>query len=147
MVYNSCVPNFASWDYVAQVLDKPVPGRRYYYRVGYCPVSFHGNIAKAITLLVPGMSRQMGTPEAKLIEQSGLPPDEISRMKAQVDRLEKQSMKRLVDEGDYSLLRWFHQNGIPQVVHFEHDVFKYDYETPRGWEEIGDGGRTIDLGF
>jgi hypothetical protein len=145
VVYNSCVPHFASWNYVAQALENPVSGRRYYYRVGYCPVSFHGNIAKAITLLVPGMRKRKGTPEGKLIEQSGLPPDEIARLQARVEC--QKSMKELEDSGDYSLIKWFQQRGIPQVVQVEHDVFRYDCETPQGWQDIGDGGRSIDLGF
>jgi hypothetical protein len=145
VVYNSCVPHFASWNYVAQVLENPVPGRQYYYRVGYCPVSFHGNMAKAITLLVPGMRKQKGTPEGKLIERSGLPPAEIARLQAKVER--QKSMKELEDSGDYSLIKWFHKKGIPQVVPIEHDVFRYDCETPQGWREIGDGDRPIDLCF
>jgi hypothetical protein len=145
VVYNSCVPHFTTWNYVAQVLENPVPGRRYYYRVGYCPVALQGNVAKAITLLVPGMKKNKGTPEGKLIEQSGLPTPEVVRLQAQVER--QKSMRELEDSGDYSLIKWFHENGVPQVVEFEHDVFKYDCETPQGWREIGDGGRTIDLGF
>jgi hypothetical protein len=120
-VYDSCVPHFASWIYVDHVLGRPEPGRRYYYRVGYCPVSFHGDIAKAITLLVPGMKN---TPERKLIEGASLPPADIVRMKAQVES--QLSMKDLVDGGDYSLVKWFHENGTPQVVTIEREVFKDD---------------------
>jgi hypothetical protein len=143
VVYNSCAPHFASWNYVTQVLGNSVPGRRYYYRVGYCPVSLHGRFAKAITLLVPGMRKQKGTPEAKLIEQSNLLSADIASLQARFER--QKSMKELEEGGDYSLVKWFHQNGVPQVVELSHDVFQYDCETPQGWAQIGDGGRTIDF--
>jgi hypothetical protein len=136
-VYNSCVSPHVSWNYVTQVLENPVPGRRYYYLVGYCPVSFHGNTAKAITLLVPGMRFQRGTPEAALIQQFGLLPAEVVRLEAQVER--QKSMKELTDSGDYSLIKWFHKQGVPQVVEIEHEVFRYDCAMPQGWQEIGDG--------
>jgi hypothetical protein len=158
VVWNSCVPHHASWHYVEQVLGERVTlqgdyyddvanamkGRRYYYRVGYCPVEFHGDLAVATSLLVPGMEGRLGTPEGRLIEQSGLPADEVTEKRAQRER--QLSMKALVDGGDYSLVKWFHDNGIPQVVEFEHDVFRYDCETPQGWQEIGDGGPSIDPG-
>ena len=153
-VYNSCVPHCYSWHYVAQVLGEPIKltgdfyvdsaqelkGRRFYYRVGYCPVEFHGDLAVATTLLVPGMNRGHGTPEGKLIGQSGLSADEVAAKRSQVER--QLSMKALVDGGDYSLVKWFHDNGIAQVVELEHDVFRYDCETPEGWQEIGDGGHS-----
>ena len=145
VVYNSCVPHFTSWEYVAHVLENPVPSHQYYYRVGYCPVNFFGDIARAETLLVPGMNKQQGTPEGRLIDQSGLSAAEVARKRNQVER--QLSMKALVDGNDYSLIKWFHENGVPQVVQLHHDVFKYDVETPLGRQEIGDGGRTFDLGF
>jgi hypothetical protein len=158
VVWKSCVPHHASWHYVEQVLGERVTlqgdyyedvanamkGRRFYCRVGYCPVEFHGDLAVATTLLVPGMEARLGTPEGRLIGQSGLPTDEVTEKRAQRER--QLSMKPLVDGGDYSLVKWFHDNGIPQVVEFEHDVFRYDCETPQGWQEIGDGGRSIYLG-
>jgi hypothetical protein len=154
VVWNSCVPHHASWDYVEQVLGERVTlqgdyyedvanamkGRRFYYRVGYCPVEFHGDLAVATTLLVPGMEGRLGTPEGRLIGQSGLPADEVAEKRSQRER--QLSMKALVDEGDYTLVKWFHQNGVPQVVQMDHDVFRYDCETPQGWREIGDGGST-----
>ena len=159
VVWNSCVPHHASWHYVEQVLGERVTlqgdyyedvadarkSRRFYYRVGYCPVEFHGDLAVATTLLVPGMEGRLGTPEGKLIGQSGLPADKVAEKRDQRER--QLSMKDLIDGGDFSLVKWFHNNGIAQVVEFKYDVFKYDCETPQGWRVIGDGGRTIDLGL
>jgi hypothetical protein len=138
VVYNSCAPHFNSWGYVEHVvgtpssrtgdssgdIDREVTGSRFYYRVGYCPVTIHGDLALATTLLFPGMSRQKGTPEGRLIERSGLPPVDIDRMKAGVEG--QLSMKALADSGDFSLVKWFHDNGVPQVVRLNREVFKYE---------------------
>ena len=129
---------FHSWGYVEHVLASPcwpppyslrdigreISGSSFYYRVGYCPVTFDGDIAVATTLLFPGMSRQKGTPEGKLIERSGLPPGEIDRLRAQVEG--QLSMKALADNGDFSLIKWFHDNGVSQVMRLDNEVFKYD---------------------
>ena len=58
-------------------------------------------------------------------------PDERSALESEIARLQDQverqlSLKDLVDGGDYTLVNWFHENGVPQVVHIEGDVFKYD---------------------
>ncbi len=123
-VYNSCIPHFSSWQFVSELIADPLPGARYYYHVGYCPVEFYGDVAKAITLLVPGMNLRKGTPEGRLIEQSGLPQPEIERLKERVE-LQK-TRKEFADREDYSLVKWFHQNGVPQVISIERDVFQYD---------------------
>lgn len=65
-----------------------------------------------------------GTPEGRLIENSGLGAPEIARMQAQVKR--QLSMKSLMDSRDFSLVKWFHENGVPQVVDIRRDVFGYD---------------------
>jgi hypothetical protein len=138
VVYNACVPHFHSWRYFEHVLGQKSPStadgygdiareiacHRFYYLVGYCPVSFHGDIALATTMLFPGMNRRKGTPEGGLIERSGLPAAEIDRMKARVES--QLSMKAIVDSGDFSLVKWFHDNGVPQVVRIDKEVFKYD---------------------
>jgi DNA-directed RNA polymerase sigma subunit (sigma70/sigma32) len=102
-------------------VGNPDPTQLYYYRVGYCPVDFYGEFAMARTLLVPGMRQ---TPERRLIESSGLPVNEIRRMEEQVEK--QLSMKALVDAQDVNLVKWFHDNGVPQVVQFDRKVFAYD---------------------
>ena len=126
-VYNACEPSFSSWGYVEHVLGvQGLPTNdacvtlartgtvhRYYYLVGYCPVSFHDDVAVATTLLFPGMSRQKGTPEGRLIDSCGLPADEVARMKAQLET--QLSMKALADSGDYGLVArhsWFDGRGL-----------------------------------
>jgi hypothetical protein len=90
LVWNSCVPHHASWHYVEQVLGERVTlqgdyyedvanamkSRRFYYRVGYCPVEFHGELAVATTLLVPGMEGRRGMPLAEAALSSNDPSSE-----------------------------------------------------------------------
>lgn len=121
LIFDSCMPGFWSWVYAEHILGNPDPAQQYYYRVGYCPVDFYGEFAKAKTLLVPGMR---GTPERHLIESSGFPIDEIRRMEEQVEK--QLSMKALVDASDISLIKWFHDNGVPQVIQSDRQVFVYD---------------------
>ena len=43
------------------------------------------------------------------------------------EQVEKQlSMKALVDASDISLIKWFHDNGVPQVIQSDRQVFVYD---------------------
>jgi hypothetical protein len=84
------------------------------------------------------MNYHGGTPEGRLIGQSGLSAAEVACKRDQVKR--QLSMKDLVDGDDYSLIKWFHQNGAPQVVPIERDVFKYDIDGPHGVEEVSDAG-------
>lgn len=131
-IYNACMPNFHSWDYLEGVLGPQSSddvategtGGQFYYRVGYCPIRLDGDLAIAATLLFPGMNKQMGTPEGRLIDRAGLSPDEIAAMR---NRVENQlSMKALADSSDFSLVKWFHDNGVPQVVRLTNEVFQYD---------------------
>ena len=89
-------------DYYEDVANA-LKGRRFYYRVGYCPVEFYGDLAVATTLLVPGMEARLGTPEGRLIGQSGLPADKVTEKRVQRER--QLSMKALIDGGDFSLVQ------------------------------------------
>lgn len=100
-----------------QVLGRP--GRKHcYYRVGYCPVVVEGNFAKATTLLYPGYC---GTPEYGLIVRSGLGWEERRKL---LDTATGMSRDVLERTGDFGLMKWFHDNGVPQVVETDEDFFK-----------------------
>ena len=34
--------------------------------------------------------------------------------------------RQMAETEDYSLIRWFHEHGVPQVVAFDHEVFRFD---------------------
>ena len=88
-------------------------GRRYAYRVGYCPCVVEGRYLKAKTLLAPG---QRGTPEYELILRHERDPAERGRKREEAELLDA---ARVRDTLDFGLLRWFHGHGIPQVVERE----------------------------
>jgi hypothetical protein len=117
--YNLCMPGFVTHGYATGVLDELDPGRAYYYRVGYCPAVVEAGFLKAKTLLIPGMR---GTPEYEAVSRSSLPRHVRDRMLKDVERL---TLAELSKSGDYGLLRWFHTNGVPQVVPLDHQVFRY----------------------
>ena len=97
-------------------------GRRWYYRVGYCPAFVgrdfvDGDFVVAKTLLFPGMKT---TPEYGLLLESPLSEQERNAMLA---KAESQTAETMQKTWDYSLVKWFHDNGVPQVVALEGDIF------------------------
>jgi hypothetical protein len=96
---------------------KPFCGELY-YRIGYCPVVFENSFAKAKTFLPPGFR---GTPEYGLALNSEMRPIE-----------KREFLERIsVDSGDanegclsHEATKWFHDNGLPQVFQWSHEVFR-----------------------
>ncbi|MBD2149455.1 hypothetical protein H6F44_04840 [Pseudanabaena sp. FACHB-1277] len=91
-----------------------------YFRVGYCPLAFEGNFAVAKTLLFPGYSK---TPEYECILNLDLPDNE---RKSLFQEITKQDAKSLLETGDFSSIKWLHENTIPQVVQMNKKI--YDHE-------------------
>lgn len=86
------------------------PARAYSYRIGYCPAVVEGRFFKAKTLLFPG---QRGTPEHELILRHERDPAERRRKLAEAEKLDAARLRQTLD---FSLLRWFHDLGVPQVI-------------------------------
>ncbi|WP_055077277.1 hypothetical protein [Pseudanabaena sp. 'Roaring Creek'] len=74
----------------------------------------------AKTLLFPGYSK---TPEYECILNLDLPENE---RKSLFKKITKQDAKSLLETGDFSLIKWLHENTIPQVVQMDKKV--YDHE-------------------
>ncbi len=106
-----CTEPFFSGSFPKELIEDWHPQSAYKYRVGYCPLTFFEGFAKAITLLTPGM---IGTPERVLLDNAGL--DSVSYGKVTASIENAISMKRLVETRDFSALKWFHENGVPQVM-------------------------------
>jgi hypothetical protein len=62
--FDKCCKGFMSWNYVVAVFGKEPTESNYYRRIGYCPLVFEGNFAKAKTLLPPGYRT---TPEERCL--------------------------------------------------------------------------------
>ena len=90
----------------------------YYYRAGYCPAVIEGNFVKSKTMLFPG---HHSTPEYGSLGRLPLPHEERERMR---DEARKLNARRLWDTGDFSLVKRFHESGVPQVIHSLEQFYK-----------------------
>jgi hypothetical protein len=111
--YAECRRGFC-YEYIDGVLEDYNLDKSYFYRVGYCPIGFSGNFASAITMLSPGMR---GTPEYNLLENSDLSTKTKRRFKKQI----KTSINwiKFANSGNFEAIKWFHTNGIPQVIELD----------------------------
>lgn len=83
----------------------------YLYREGYCPIELVDGFAVAKTWLMPGMN---GTPEDELIRNTILPPQEKDMLMKSKENI--MSFSSLYKTKDFKAVKWFHENGVPQVI-------------------------------
>lgn len=114
--FDVCAEGFFTGLFARKVLGEP-NGRQSYYRVGYCPAVVEGQFVKATTLLYPGF---VGTPEYGAILNSRLGRDDKQRL---IEKARQQSREYLEKTGDFSLVRWFHNQGVPQVVQTDKAIY------------------------
>ena len=113
--YDHCRKGFFNWKYVEEVLGASTEYDGHYYRrVGYCPAVIEGDFVKAKTLLFPGHE---GTPEHPLVWASDVPV----AVKVQATNMNSAWIE---DTEDFRLVKFFHQRGLPQVIHDERQFFK-----------------------
>lgn len=92
----------------------------FHYRIGYFPVEFDKGFAKAVTFLRPGYA---GTPELALLRANKTISREEKLFLLKEAR-ENKGREALLNERT-EVIKWFHDNGIPQVKQFQHDVFDH----------------------
>ena len=92
----------------------------YAYRLGYCPLVREGAYWLAKTFLMPGF---IGTPEYQALYHTSLESHVKAHMLAVCETL---SQTRLATTDDWSLLRWFHTHGVPQVIPAPKDLYVRD---------------------
>jgi hypothetical protein len=109
-MYQECLAGHVSACYADAILDAPDPHVTYAYRMGYCPVVEDGDVWVATTVLMPGFT---GTPEYGVLQRASLGLGVKERMLEQCQAL---SYTQVATTGDFSLLRWFHTHGVPQVI-------------------------------
>ena len=113
--YDQCKRGFFSWKYVENILGEGIEDDgHYYHRVGYCPAVIEGDFIKATTLLFPG---HRNTPEHRLVWASDVPVE----VKTQAEDMDGAWLRAT---NDFRLLKFFHQRGVPQVIHDERDFFR-----------------------
>jgi hypothetical protein len=115
---------FWNRSYVDEVLGTdfdPARGKPY-YRVGYCPVVLDAGFAVTTSFLPPGFKK---TPEYAAIRRADLPSTERRRLEDMAT--DEMALLRLIESGDFSAVRCFHANGVPQVVQTHEEWFaKYE---------------------
>lgn len=95
-------------------------GGMLYYRIGYCPVVFENSFAKAKTFIPPGFR---GTPEYGLVLNCGMRPIERRVFLERISDDSGNEFERLLNH-DNEATKWFHNNGLPQVFQWSHEVFR-----------------------
>jgi hypothetical protein len=118
-------PGFARYaTYVEGILGKdnldPSKGMCY-HRVGYCPVVFEGEFAKAKTFLYPGYK---STPEYSLVLGAKLSRGDREMLLHQATT---HDATEVVVNDNPQAIKWFHEHGISQVVQMKHPVFARPY--------------------
>jgi hypothetical protein len=105
-----CVYGYATWQFAESILPTRRPDVSYKFRFGYLAVEEEGGYWVAKTFLPPGY---VGTPEYTRLSQARLPTSTKARLLAQCQDL---SFERLCCTMDMTVLKWFHEHGIPQVI-------------------------------
>jgi hypothetical protein len=108
--FYQCAPH--TWElHIAEAIlsDKFDPNQQYCFRVGYCPVVVDGAFFKAKTLLFPGFKQ---TPEYGTIVSARLPRERRESMKREAEQLDAIHLR---SPGGVELLKWFHDQGVPQI--------------------------------
>jgi len=120
--YNDCYMRGSEFhEYAESVLHSVDADKHYYYRVGYCPAVIAGDLLVAKTLLLPGMN---GTPEfQQVVRRQAASHDEQRAFRKRVNAL---TLDNLLTSRDFSLIKEFHEAGIPQVVSFNHEILRID---------------------
>lgn len=94
---------------------------KYHYVVGYCPLAIVRRHAVAKTFLYPGYRN---TPEADLFDTVRMGRGE----RAELVALSKNSrFEQLIATGNTAALKFFHVNGVHQVVELEKPVCQYSW--------------------
>jgi hypothetical protein len=124
VLYDLCHdPQFAHYrTYVKDILGEQnvVPSNgTLYYKVGYCPIVFEDDFVKAKTFLYPGYT---GTPEFGLILRGRHSPMERELL---IRNATTQDGDKVVVNDNPETIKWFHDNGVPQVVQMKQPVFLY----------------------
>lgn len=110
--FEECVEPFFTGEYVPEILGGS-PIVKPFFRVGYCPAAIYKDFVVAKTFLFPGYRN---TPEYGTILRSTLPWPE---KRAMIDKATVLDLDTLQQTGDFSLIKFFHDNGVPQVIERE----------------------------
>ena len=104
-------------------LDEAVIQRdqeQFIFVLGYCPVEIVRRHAVARSFLYPGYRN---TPEAALVASA--PISQAMRYRLRTAAKDN-TLAELVKSDAYDLFKWYHDNGVPQVVRRAEALYRYD---------------------
>ena len=109
------------------------------YVLGYCHVDCKGQFAKATSMWYPGYE---GTPEDTLVRTSSLPVVERQRLLRMAN---DNKTVRVINEGRHEAIKWYHENGVPQVVSLQRPIFEWAPHPTRPMESkvLGKPGHIL----
>lgn len=110
-------PGMIKHEIIKHILGSNISGLGCHGRVGYCPAVIEEGFIKAKTLLVPGYKT---TPEYNLIRNSNLSYQEKQGL---IRKTEQLSLAKLAETRDFSILKWFHDRGVPQVMQTDKNLY------------------------
>jgi hypothetical protein len=92
--------------------------------LGYCPVSFIGPRAVAKTFLYPGYRN---TPEDHLVRTA---PISMAKRRELLALASDNNANRVYRAGGLEAIKWYHQNGVPQVFLMKRELSYLRKSTP-----------------
>lgn len=104
---------------VAGIDPSGVSGERYHHVLGYCPLTIYKRYVVAKTFLLPGYRN---TPEAELFDSAPVAKKERDRMRSLTADL---TYEQILNANAVEPIRFFHQNGCPQVVEMDRPVLDF----------------------
>ena len=93
-------------------------GTDWFYRIGYASAVVLGDFIVAKTVLYPG---HRTTPEYSAILKSGVSEREQTEMVQKATN--PWQIDELLQSMDFSMIKWFHDQGIPQVIRLPRGIF------------------------
>lgn len=103
---------------VAGFDDAEIANQKWFCLLGYCPVKESRDFSVATTFLCPGYR---DTPEAYLVDTAGITAATRQSLRAAA----KDSTRADVVAGRLTnALKWYHENGAPQVVAVERGIYE-----------------------
>lgn len=104
---------------VARIEESKITANKYFFVLGYCPVRIVQDYAVATTFLCPGYR---GTPEDALVNTTPMNSKKRQALRAAASG---STLADVANEQHSELLKWYHENGVPQVVTLDRDIFRF----------------------
>jgi hypothetical protein len=111
IAYASSQPEWWHWKVMEAIVGHTLdPKANWGFRIGYFPIVIEGGFAKAKTMIPPGFDK---TIECKILRDTAMPEPDRRRL---LEAARNMSRETIMNGGGLQALRWFHNNGVRQVM-------------------------------